>query len=253
MPALKLAVVQMHCPKGRITRNLTETARCIQQAVAGRVDIICFPEMSITGYISPARSSEAVLTLRSDAVRRFCAMTKDTQLTALAGIAESNPDGKPFITQLVAADGELQGCYRKINVADDELEAFAPGVATPIFRHQDIPFGVAICADVSHGELFATYAGLGARLVLVAAAPGLYGPQETRDWQSGYDWWLGECQRNLSKFASARNICVAVATQAGRTGDEDFPGGGFVFSSAGELVAATPDWSEGVLYAQVDL
>jgi predicted amidohydrolase len=253
MSALKIALVQMHCPKGRIAQNLAETARCIRQAEAEKANIICFPEMSITGYINPAGSPDAVVALDSNVVRQFCALTKGTQLTAVAGIVEHNPGGKPYITQLVASGGGLQGYYRKVNVADDEHARFAAADATPLFKYQDIPFGVAICADVGHADLFARYAGLGARLVLVAAAPGLYGSQRTRDWQSGFVWWLGECKRNLSKFAYAGNICVAVATQAGRTVDEDFPGGGYVFNSAGELIAATPDWSEGILYAQVDI
>jgi predicted amidohydrolase len=89
--------------------------------------------------------------------------------------------------------------------------------------------------------------------VLAAAAPGLHGSQQTRDWQAGFDWWRGECERNLSKFSCAGSIYIAVATQAGRTIDEDFPGGGYVFNPAGELIAATPDWTEGVLYAEVDI
>jgi predicted amidohydrolase len=250
---MRIALIQMRCPKGRIAQNLAEIARCIQDAVAERVNIICFPEMSITGYIDPAQSPDAILRLESEAVRQFCAMTAGTDLTALAGIVEGNPAGQPFITQVVAARGELQGYYRKIHVADDELAWFAPADATPLFGYGDISFGVAICADVGHGDLFASYAELGARLVFVAAAPGLYGSQETRDWQSGFDWWRGECERNLSRFSCAGDIYVAVATQAGRTIAEDFPGGGYVFSPAGELIAATPDWSEGVLYAQVDI
>lgn len=45
-------------------------------------------------------------------MRQFCAMTTGTELAAMAGIVESNPGGKPFITQLLAAGGELQGYYR---------------------------------------------------------------------------------------------------------------------------------------------
>jgi predicted amidohydrolase len=215
--------------------------------------MICFPEMSITGYIDPTSRPEAVLTLESNAVREFCAMTEDTELTAMAGIVERNPDGKPFITQIVARDGRLQGYYRKVNVAEDEVRWFAPGDATPIFKRDGMPFGIAICADVGHGDLFAAYARQGARIVFVAAAPGLHGSQETRDWNSGFDWWRGECERNLSNFSRAGGIYITVATQAGRTADEDFPGGGYVFGPAGESIAATSDWSEGVLYARVSL
>jgi predicted amidohydrolase len=249
---MKISLVQMRCPKGQIQENLTEIARYTREANAQRADLICFPEMSITGYIDPTRNPEAVVALTSDVVEQFCGLTRGTRLTAMAGIVETNPGGKPFITQIVAREGELQGYYRKIHVAEDE-GAFAPGDAMPLFKHHSTAFGVAICADVGHGDLFATYADQGAVMVFVAAAPGLYGSQETRDWSSGFNWWRDECQRHLSKFASAGNLYIAVATQAGRTADEDFPGGGYVFGPAGNRLAATTDWSEGVLYAEVDI
>jgi len=78
VPALRIALVQMRCPKGRIAQNLAEISRRIRHAVTRDVNIICFPEMSITGYIDPARSPESVLTLGSDAVRQFCAITAGT-------------------------------------------------------------------------------------------------------------------------------------------------------------------------------
>jgi predicted amidohydrolase len=250
---MKISLVQMRCLKGRIQENLVEAARYVREAVSQKADVICFPEMSVTGYIDPTRDPEAVVALASDVVEQFCALTRGTRLTAMAGIVETNPGGKPFITQLVAREGELQGYYRKIHVAEDEEEWFAPGDTAPIFKHNDTPFGVAICADVGHGDLFAAYAEQGAAIVFVAAAPGLYGPQETRDWSSGFDWWRSECQRHLSAFARAGNMYIAVATQSGRAADEDFPGGGYVFGPAGKCLAATPDWSQGVLYAEVDI
>ncbi len=46
---------------------------------------------------------------------------------------------------------------------------------------------------------------------------------------------------------------AGVATQAGRTIDEDFPGGGFLFAPDGTRVFATPDWSPGTAYLGIDL
>ena len=48
-------------------------------------------------------------------------------------------------------------------------------------------------------------------------------------------------------------IWIAVATQAGRTVDEDFPGGGYVFAPDGRQVYTTPDWFPGVAYLSLDL
>ena len=90
-------------------------------------------------------------------------------------------------------------------------------------------------------------------VVFEPAASGLYGEQATRDWQSGLDWWRCECITKLGRYACENGIIIAVATQAGRTMDEDFPGGDYLFGPDGRLLAASENWSEGALNADVAL
>lgn len=249
----KLALIQMYCAKAEIAANLSTIESYVQAAAGAGDDIVVFPEMSITGYINPVRMPDAILTLDHPAVHQVAAMTADTELTVLAGMVEANPAGKPFITQMVAQGGRIGGVYRKITIAEDERDWFDPGDAIPIFRHGDILFGISICADHGNADLFAALARKGAQLVLAPSAPGLYGAQATRDWQAGFDWWRGSCAADLGGHARRHGLWIAVATQAGRTIDEDFPGGGYVFGPDGACVAATPDWSEGVLRAAIPL
>jgi len=253
MTALNVALVQMGCEKGAIDQNLALTDLHVQAAAARGVDIVCFPEMSISGYVDPNRQPEAVLRLDGPEVRRFVALTSGANIVAIGGIVEVNPAGKPFITQIVARDGQLLGFYRKKTIVDEEVEWFAPGADVPVFSHPKTHFSLAICADIEDAAIFAECARQGARVVFEAAAPGLYGAQATRDWQAGYAWWRGECYEKLGRYARDNRVAIAVATQAGRTIDEDFPGGGFVFGLDGACQAATPDWSEGVLYASIPL
>jgi predicted amidohydrolase len=247
---MRLALVQMHCPKGEVERNLAAHAAHIEQARARGIDVICFPEMSITGYVDPARWPEAVLTLDALAVRRLIELTAGDEMVVLAGLVEQNPRGKPFITQIAARDGALIAVYRKITVIEDEEPWFAPGPGeTTVFPHESGGLGLAVCADIDNPDVFARLAADGARIVFEAAAPGLYGAQETRDWRSGWQWWRGECHEKLGRYAREHRIFIAVATQAGRTVDEDFPGGGYVFGPDGRCLAESEDWSPGVLYA----
>jgi predicted amidohydrolase len=246
---LSIGLVQMRCPKGDIDGNLEQIGRHLAEGARRGVDIMCFPEMSITGYIDPTRRPEAVLSLDHEAIARFTAMTGTYRITALAGIVEANPDGKPFITQIAARNGAPLGVYRKTTIPDDEAKWFAAGPAVRVFAHPATTFGVALCYDISNPAVFTESARQGARIVFEAAAPGLYGSQATRDWQAGFDWWRGECHRLFSRYARENGIAIAVATQAGRTEDEDFPGGGYLFAPDGACIAETPDWSEGILYA----
>jgi predicted amidohydrolase len=250
---LRISLVQMNCEKGAIDANLASISRYLADAQERSIDIVAFPEMSITGYADTDRYPQAMLKLEGPEVARFLDLTKGNPATVLAGIIEENPLMKPFITQLVARDGNLLGSYRKINIKDDEELWFSPGEETPIFRHRPVTFGLAICADNSNEGVFAASARQRAKIVFELAAPGLYGEQATRDWQSGFNWWKGECQKYLGKYAKKYKYWIAVATQAGRTRDEDFPGGGYVFAPDGNCLYATPDGSAGAIYLELDL
>jgi predicted amidohydrolase len=248
METITIGLVQMRCEKGAIDDNLAKIHAHLQTGVSRSLDIMCFPEMSITGYIDPVNRPEAVLRLDGPEVGRFVAMTGDLPVTAIAGLVEENPQGKPFISQIVASSGRLLGVYRKKTIPPDEDPWFTAGSALPLFQHPKVVFGVTICADIDTPSIFAELAGLGAQIVFEAAAPGLYGSQATRDWPAGYQWWHQECHDKLGQYARDNHIHIAVATQAGRTHDEDFPGGGYVFGPDGACLSTTSDWSEGVLY-----
>jgi predicted amidohydrolase len=250
---IRVGLVQMRCEKGALAENLALTAHYIAEAGQRRVDILAFPEMSLTGYADPTRYPAAMLSLDGPEVARFLEVTRPFPGMVLAGLIEANPGGKPFITQIAAQRGELVGFYRKITIEDEEVEWFAAGQEVPLFYYGALPFGVAICADISNGALFAQCSRQGARIIFELAAPGLYGEQATRDWLEGYQWWEGECQNYLARYAREHGVWIMVATQAGRTRDEDFPGGGYVFAPGGERVFATADQTPGAVFLAIDL
>jgi predicted amidohydrolase len=248
---LRIGLVQMICEKGALEENLALTLAYIEEAVHQRVDIIAFPEANLTGYADPARFPHAVLGVESPTVQRLIEGTRGSALTVLAGIVEANPGGKPYLTHLVIRDGALLGTYRKMTLPEDE-DWYETGDGVPVFTHNGVTFGIAICADISNGEVFAQAALQGALLVFELAAPGLYGEQATRSWRSGFEWWRGECDTYLAAHARAHGLWIAVATQAGRTVDEDFPGGGYLFAPDGSRRFATPNWSPGAVYLEVE-
>jgi (R)-amidase len=245
---LRVALVQMRCEKGAIEANLAATRDYLDAAEAADCAVACFPEASITGYVDPRRFPDAAVAVDGPAVAQLAALTRGRPVTAVAGIIEARPQpgSAHFITQLVARAGEIVAVYRKRTIPPDELHLFAPASEVTTFSVADVPCGLAICADIGCEEVFADNARAGARVIFECAAPGLYGAQETRDWRSGYEWWRGECQSQLARYARAYHVAIAVATQAGRTCDEDFPGGGYLFGPDGTCLSETPDWREGM-------
>jgi predicted amidohydrolase len=254
MEKLKFSLVQMKSEKGEIEKNLRVIEEHVRESSEQCCDIICFPEMSITGYINPQKIPESVLTLDSDPIKNILKMSRTYNIIVIAGFVELNPDGKPFITQIAVKDGELACVYHKITIAEDEADWFSPkGKDLGIFEYRGKRLGLTVCADIGSEWLFREYAKSGVKVIFESASPGLYGEQSTRNWQSGFDWWKRECFGKLGQYAKDNGIHIAVSTHAGRTVDEDFPGGGYVFSPEGECLYQTPDWSEGMLVGEVTI
>lgn len=250
---LRIGLVQMLCEKADIDGNLRQISGYIDEAESKNIDILALPEASITGYVDRGGFPGAVISPDGpeiDAVRR---QTTGRNVTVLTGFIETNPGGKPFVTQAVIRNGRLIGCFRKMTIAEEDVGWFTPGDKVPAFTHDDLKFGIAICSDIDSEDIFAEYARQEARIVFECAAPGLYGEQATRDWRSGYEWWEGVCMKHLPGYAREYGIWIAVSTQTGRTVDEDFPGGGYVFAPNGERVYATRDWQPGAVYLEIDL
>lgn len=248
---VRVALVQMRSEKAEIAGNLAATRDYLARSSELGADIVVFPEMSITGYADPTRMPAAVLSIDGETVSRFLALTRGNPAAVIAGIIEANPGRKPHITQLVARDGAMVGVYRKRNIAEDEVAWFEPGNEPLVFDHCGVRFGVSVCADIYKPKVFTDCAALGASVILESAAPGLYGEQEARNWGTGWEWWRSECHQYLGGYARELGIHIAVATQAGRTIDEDFPGGGYLFGPDGGRIAESADWSEGVLMVSV--
>ncbi len=248
---VRIALVQMRCEKAAIPENLRAIDRHLDDAETEGADVVLFPEMSITGYADPTRMPGAILSVDGATVARFLSMTRGRPAAVVAGIIEANPGGKPFITQIVARDGAIIGVYRKRNIAEDEAPWFDAGREPCVFDHAGTRFGISVCADIYKPKVFSDCAALGARVILEAAAPGLYGEQHDRNWETGWQWWRGECHQQLGGYARELGVHIAVATQAGRTLDEDFPGGGYLFGPDGSCLAETADWSEGMLIVAV--
>jgi len=248
MKELRIALVQMRCEKGEIHNNLNTIEMYIKESKTKDVNVVCFPEMNITGYLVPSKFPDKIQNIYCDSIKQIMEWSKTYNLVIIVGFIEENPNGRPFITQIAVKDGNIVCLYRKRTIVDEEADWFSKGEELATFSYRGINIGLAICADIGDESIFREYKQLDVDLVFECAAPGLYGSQNTRNWQSGYEWWKSECYKKLGRYAGENQIYIAVATQAGRTVDEDFPGGGYFFSSNGNCINETSDWRKGILY-----
>lgn len=249
---MRVMLVSMEAPVGEPERSLTLHREMLTRAKAEGCALAVFPEMSLTGYVLPSEGHGMAVDLDGPLVAALVQATADTGVAALFGIAETNPESSPFIAQVLAAGGRVEGVYRKQHLGEGEDPHFAPGPGGGPWTLADSTFGVAICADSQVPDAFREAAASGASVVFLCSGPGLTGRRtDEASWQSGFDWWRGECLRLLPPYARQFGLTIATATVAGSTAVEDYPGGCMLIDRQGEVAVEVDDWRPAVLVVEV--
>lgn len=250
---LRIALIQMFCEKNAIQQNIDRTITYIQQAIDKNIDIICFPEMNITGYSDPIKYEKMKITIDGPEIKQILDFSINKEIRIIIGFIEYNDDKKPFITQIIVQNGKIINTYRKITIKDEEVLWFTPGHTIEPFDILDTRMGMSICADIENESVFSSYADRNTKIIFESAAPGLTGDITTRDWDRNHLWWKNFCNTFFSKYSKKYNLWIFVSTQAGRTLDEDFPGGAYIFNPKGERVLSTGTKDPCSVFVELDL
>jgi predicted amidohydrolase len=250
---LRLMLAAICCQKGDWRGNLAAHERVLASAQEQDCQLAVFPEMSLSGSADPATHPGRLLRLDSAPVAAMAELTGRYRVAAVFGVAEQGDGGAAHITQVYAHDGRVAGFYRKRHLGEDE-EAYTVGTEPALFRFGGLSFGITICAEGGVDYPFDEPAAAGAEMIFFCAAPGLYGRRTgEQSWRDGHAWWQTCGLTDARRHAARTGTWVALATQAGSTVDEDFPGLAALVSPDGEVVTRLPDWRAGTLVVELPL
>jgi len=246
---VRALLAALTCEKGDVDANLAVHVGTIARAVRAECALVVFPEFSLTGSVDPVHAPDNAITIDDPAIKTLVAAT-GPGVTAVFGFAE-RCGNQFFITQAAASDGVLRGWQHKRHLGDDEV-AYATGSDAVVFELGSRRLGIVICAEGDVEWTWTATVAAGAEIVLFCSAPGLYGRRaDDPAMRAGFEWWsehgLGGATRNARRL----NVPVAMATQAGTTVDEDFPGLAALVSAAGKVVQQTPDWKPADLIVEI--
>jgi len=245
---IRLGLAQINCIVGDLEGNAAKILKYINEGRAKRVDIIVFPEMTVTGYppedllLKPRFIEDNI-----SKIHNIAAGCED--ITAVVGFA--NRDG-PFSPELkkggessaifnsaaVISGGQIKKVYNKIILPNygvfDEKRYFKEGSCCDVFSFDDLVFGVNICEDIWHGNGPAKVqasAGLVELIININASPFHSGKHCLRE-------------RIVAKRALESNATIVYVNMVGGQDELVFDGGSMVMSSAGDLIARGPQFEE---------
>jgi predicted amidohydrolase len=144
-----LAAAQTKPTRGNIEANLLDHYRLIELAVQNRVQLIAFPEMSITGY---EREDAQKLAFKKDDSRlnHLKKLAVENNIIIIAG-APIQIDSELFIGEFIISPDNSVSIYTKQFLHEGEDDFFQPSFHyNPMISIEDKKISFAICADIDN-------------------------------------------------------------------------------------------------------
>jgi predicted amidohydrolase len=226
MSGAVLAAAQCSVRAGDIAGNVRRHLDFMDAARRHGVDVLVFPELSLTGY-EPTLAASLAQPPDADCLAPLRARAREAGMTVIVGLPlRSSQGAKPFIAAFILhADGTLT-VQTKQHLHTGEEPYFSAGAGGPLLDAGGTPLALAICADFGQPAHAAAAASAGARLYAASALVG----------ESGYpvDSAL------LQGYAQRHRMAVLLANHGGPTGGWTATGRSAFWDEQGRLVAATP-------------
>ncbi|MBN1940461.1 MAG: carbon-nitrogen hydrolase [Candidatus Aminicenantes bacterium] len=237
---------------GDLDRNLDLHLETIEKARRAGIDLLIFPELSLTGYRLRDLVSETARDPRS--CREFQALRKAGRgMSIVVGFVEESPlkPGLFFNSAAFIRGGTIIHIHRKMFLPNsgmfEELRFFARGRTIRTFETPWGKAGLLICRDFLHlNAHYLVFAGGAGISIAVSAAPGRG--------VAGEDGFASSRMWEVTGEAVAR-LTTSFVVYCNRTGFEDgavFAGGSFIFDPFGNLVARAAYGRPDFLPAEID-
>ena len=242
MRSLRVGLAQINTTVGDLDGNVAKVLEYAARADEMGVDVIAFPELTVTGY-----PPEDLLLRRRFVLDNKAALERIVEGTLrqaqgvvlIVGFVDEE-GGEIYNAAAVIHDGRLAGVYRKQLLPNygvfDEMRYFCAGVEAPVFEIGGIGVGVNVCEDIWSPEgPTREQALVGAEVIInINGSPFHAGKGRFRE-------------EMLAGRAADSAVAVCYVNLVGGQDELVFDGGSMVFDERGKLIARAAQFEEELL------
>jgi predicted amidohydrolase len=245
---VRIGLAQIDCRLGDVEGNAERHLEWIEKARDAAVDLLVFPELSLTGYRLLHLTPRVALRPESPELERLAEAAGPMRI--LVGFVEEGESGVHNSTALLTG-GKTIHVHRKLYLPTyglfQEERFFAAGRR---LEPAVLPWGkvgVLICEDLWHPELSRRLAVAGVKLIICpSAGPGRIGAGELPE--SHESWEV------ITRATSLLHTCwVVYCNRVGWEEGSFYSGSSHVVRPGGEIVDRAPVLDEHLLLAELDL
>ncbi|MGD8292593.1 MAG: nitrilase-related carbon-nitrogen hydrolase [Desulfobacterales bacterium] len=242
MKDIRIAAVTFNSAVNRIRDNLEKMASWVKRAKNHEAQLICFPEMNVTGYSTKLDIKVCAESIPGPITEGLVQLALENQIVILAGMAEKDDKGRIFASHLVVTPENVSGVYRKIHIAPPERKVFSPGNSVPLFEIEGVKLGIQLCYDAHFPELSTRMAIDGADIIFMPhASPRGTPTQKLASWL-----------RHLTARAFDNSVFIVACNQnGGNQKGLHFPGIAVVIDPSGDILEDNVGGKEAMIVANL--
>lgn len=251
---LRIGLAQFKPSLGDVPTNLARHLTLIEQAAAQDVQLLVFPELSLTGYNLQDLVHEVARRPTADdpAFAQLLGASAAYRMDLTVGFVEEDDRHRFFISQAYLSRGEVLHVHRKVYLPTytmfDEGRYFAWGDAVTAFDTPFGRFGMLICEDFWHvSPPYLLWLDGADVLLLHSASPGRGLDQQ--DVLSSARWVIRLNQAYAGLFTNYVIHCNRVGFEDGL----NFWGGSTIADPNGEFIVQAPFFDETLVIETIDL
>jgi predicted amidohydrolase len=249
---LNLGLAQIATQLGDVDSNLAKHLDTIRQAKEQNVDLLVFPELSLTGYVlQDLVATVAHRPVEEDPVFKHLLLASH-DLDLVVGFVDEDSRHRFFIASAYLSGGQVLHVHHKVYLPTyglfDEGRFFAWGDSVRAFDTRFGRAGLLICEDFWHASPPYLLWLDGADIMLFSSASPGRGLSDNEKLESAR--WV---ERVNQAYAS---MFTSFVVHSNRVGFEDgllFWGGATVCDPNGEIVAQGPYFEEALTVSCLDL
>jgi len=228
MARLRIAAAQSISQPGDIATNIATHCRFIEAAAEAGVNVLVFPELSLTGY-ELSQLSENLIALDDARLAPLRYLVHANNMIVIVGapLAAINPVGVHIGAIILFPDGTTgHYCKQHLHPGEEQRVALPGPILQQRYQLGDEIFALAICADILHAKHARSASSVGTTLYLASVLIS----------ESGYETDTTYLQR----YAEHYSFTALMANHGGASGGYASAGKSAVWSPEGDLIIAAP-------------
>ena len=233
---MKIGIAQTHPFSGDIKRNIDRHLSFAQQAADQDVDLIIFPELSLTGY-EPSLAYNLACTPDDPRLNIFQKLSDSRQIRIGVGLPTKHPTGI-CISLTIFQPKEEPLLYSKKYLHADELPFFVSGDNFPVMTMGTTPIAFAICYEISIEEHVRCAVDGGAQVYIASVAKFESGVQKAK--------------HRLATIAKTHGLLTLMANSIGPADGQECAGQSAVWNNEGRLLGQLDTSREGMLIVDTE-